>query len=136
YWNIPWGGYGIHGTDTPESIGTAASRGCIRMYNEDVEELYDIVPLGTPVRITGDNMTGRILDIGVEPGQDVFSVKTILTELGYYTGEIDGVYDEEIKEAVSNFQRDFNLIADGVVGVETYNMLQLSRDQLFDVREP
>lgn len=106
------------------------------MYNEDVEELYDIVPLGTPVRITGDNMTGRILDIGVEPGQDVFSVKTILTELGYYTGEIDGVYDEEIKEAVSNFQRDFNLIADGVVGVETYNMLQLSRDQLFDVREP
>ncbi|SET26985.1 Putative peptidoglycan binding domain-containing protein [Natronincola peptidivorans] len=134
--NVPWGGYGIHGTDAPESIGTAASRGCVRMFNEDVNELYDIVPLGTPVKIIGDVFTGRVLSEGVEPGPDVFEVKTTLTELGYYDGEIDGIYDEEIAEAVTSFQRDFNIVADGVVGVETYNELQLARDQYLEVREP
>lgn len=44
-------GYGIHGTNAPEAIGTAASNGCIRMYNEDVEALFDITPIGTVVRI-------------------------------------------------------------------------------------
>ena len=43
--------YGIHGTVEPKSIGKQASSGCIRMHNQDVEELYDIVPLGTEVMI-------------------------------------------------------------------------------------
>ncbi|OIJ19448.1 L,D-transpeptidase [Anaerobacillus alkalidiazotrophicus] len=43
--------YGIHGTDDPSSIGKAVSRGCIRMYNKDVEELANIVPIGTLVSI-------------------------------------------------------------------------------------
>ena len=44
-------GYGIHGTNDPSSIGNAASNGCIRMYNEDIEALFDITVVGTPVRI-------------------------------------------------------------------------------------
>ncbi len=44
-------GYGIHGTDAPWSIGRQVSRGCIRMYNEDVVELSKIVPIGTRVTI-------------------------------------------------------------------------------------
>lgn len=44
-------GYGIHGTWEPETIGKQASAGCIRMYNEDVEELFRIVSDGTPVVI-------------------------------------------------------------------------------------
>lgn len=44
--------YGIHGTDDPSSIGHAVSRGCIRMYNEQVEELASIIPIGTPVMIS------------------------------------------------------------------------------------
>ena len=43
--------YGIHGTIEPKSIGTQASEGCIRMLNEEVEELYSIVPVGTKVTI-------------------------------------------------------------------------------------
>ncbi|WP_226037716.1 L,D-transpeptidase family protein [Aquibacillus saliphilus] len=43
--------YGIHGTNDPSSIGSYVSRGCVRMYNSDVEELASIVPIGTPVRI-------------------------------------------------------------------------------------
>jgi lipoprotein-anchoring transpeptidase ErfK/SrfK/cbb3-type cytochrome oxidase subunit 3 len=43
--------YGVHGTIFPESIGKAESHGCVRMNNKDVEELYDIVAVGTPVKI-------------------------------------------------------------------------------------
>ena len=51
--DIPFGSYGIHGTDRPWSIGTRASAGCIRMFNQDVERLFDLVPVGTPVSIVG-----------------------------------------------------------------------------------
>ena len=44
-------GYGIHGTDEPQSIGRAASHGCVRVRNEDAELLFRIVPVGTPVFI-------------------------------------------------------------------------------------
>ncbi len=44
-------GYGIHGTWEPDSIGQEESAGCIRMLNEEVEELYIYIPSGTPVRI-------------------------------------------------------------------------------------
>lgn len=43
--------YGIHGTNNPSSIGKAVSLGCIRMYNDDVLELANIVPNGTSVFI-------------------------------------------------------------------------------------
>lgn len=44
-------GYGIHGTTLPKTIGTQASNGCIRMFNSDAEEIYTLVPVGTPVTI-------------------------------------------------------------------------------------
>ena len=50
--DIPWGKYGIHGTNKPGSIGFNASGGCIRMRNSDVEDLFDRVPVGTRVVIT------------------------------------------------------------------------------------
>jgi L,D-transpeptidase ErfK/SrfK len=43
--------YGIHGTNDPSSIGKAVSKGCIRMYNRDVEELARTIPIGTQVVI-------------------------------------------------------------------------------------
>ncbi len=44
--------YRIHGTDAPWTIGTAVSKGCIRMTNEDVIDLYSRVPRGTKVLVT------------------------------------------------------------------------------------
>jgi len=44
-------GYGIHGTKDPKSIGRQITRGCVRMMNNEVEELYSIVPTGTEVTI-------------------------------------------------------------------------------------
>ena len=46
-------GYGIHGTTLPETVGKHASRGCIRLYNRDVEELFMLATVGTSVVITG-----------------------------------------------------------------------------------
>jgi lipoprotein-anchoring transpeptidase ErfK/SrfK len=43
--------YGIHGTNNPASIGTFASHGCVRMYNEDVLALSTMVSIGTQVTI-------------------------------------------------------------------------------------
>ncbi|RUS47749.1 L,D-transpeptidase [Cohnella sp. AR92] len=43
--------YAIHGTDEPDSIGKDESKGCIRMNKADLEELYDLVSLGTKVTI-------------------------------------------------------------------------------------
>jgi lipoprotein-anchoring transpeptidase ErfK/SrfK len=44
-------GYGIHGTADPSTLGQALSAGCVRMRNEEVEELYTILPPGTLVTI-------------------------------------------------------------------------------------
>lgn len=43
--------YGIHGTTEPETIGQQVTQGCVRMRNQDVEELFDILPVGTEVVI-------------------------------------------------------------------------------------
>jgi len=44
-------GYGIHGTTEPQELGKQVTQGCVRLANSDVEELYNIVPLGTEVTI-------------------------------------------------------------------------------------
>ncbi|WP_213818170.1 L,D-transpeptidase family protein [Garciella nitratireducens] len=134
--SIPWGGYGIHGTDQPESIGTAASHGCVRMYNEDVIKLYEIVPLGTAVEIIGETFTGRLLYVGVDGGSDVLRVQRILQEIDYYQGPLDGIYSQELKKAIIAFQRDYGLIADGVVGTNTYKALEKVYDRITENREP
>jgi hypothetical protein len=52
--------YGIHGTNAPQSIGSAASGGCIRMPNLAVEDIFSLVKVGTPVTIKYES-------IAVEP---------------------------------------------------------------------
>ena len=44
-------GYGIHGTTEPEKLGQQVTAGCVRMKNEEVEELYDLIPAGTEITI-------------------------------------------------------------------------------------
>ncbi|MDD4601675.1 hypothetical protein SDC9_27460 [bioreactor metagenome] len=56
--------YGIHGTNAPWAIGLAVSNGCVRMHEEDAEELFDIVSYGTPVRVAYDRVKVRFDDMG------------------------------------------------------------------------
>jgi L,D-transpeptidase catalytic domain len=44
-------GYALHGTNKPETIGRSVSHGCVRLRNEDIARLYEMVPVGTPVFI-------------------------------------------------------------------------------------
>jgi hypothetical protein len=53
--------YRIHGTDAPWTIGTAVSKGCIRLYNEDVLDLYPRVRVGAKVTVTYDRFTAAAL---------------------------------------------------------------------------
>jgi lipoprotein-anchoring transpeptidase ErfK/SrfK len=47
-------GYGIHGTNAPKSVGHAASHGCIRLRNRDVERLFTMLRVGDAVEIHGE----------------------------------------------------------------------------------
>lgn len=125
--SIPWGGYGIHGTNNPASIGKAVSHGCIRLYNSDVIGLYDLVPIGTPVNISG--VVRKILNLkfGMK-GDDVRDVQELLRDLGYYTAIIDGVFGRITRRAVIKFQQDQSLKVDGIVGKITLKALQVADD--------
>jgi L,D-transpeptidase ErfK/SrfK len=48
------GAYLIHGTNNPIAVGMAITHGCIRMYPEDIEELFPMVPVGTPVYLVNE----------------------------------------------------------------------------------
>jgi lipoprotein-anchoring transpeptidase ErfK/SrfK len=48
--------YRIHGTSEPQSIGTAVSSGCIRLFNQDIIDLFNRVPVGTPVVVLNNQM--------------------------------------------------------------------------------
>lgn len=54
--------YRIHGTDAPSTIGMNVSRGCVRMHNEHVVELYDRVPVGANVIATWDQFEARPIE--------------------------------------------------------------------------
>ncbi|NJK38294.1 MAG: L,D-transpeptidase [Oscillatoriales cyanobacterium RM2_1_1] len=49
FWTDGTNFIGFHGTPNEETVGTAASHGCIRMLNQDVLKLFDTVQIGTPV---------------------------------------------------------------------------------------
>ncbi|MEH2258768.1 L,D-transpeptidase [Nostoc sp.] len=51
FWNVGREYIGFHGTPDRTSVGKAVSHGCVRMYNKDARELYEMVKLGTPVLV-------------------------------------------------------------------------------------
>jgi L,D-transpeptidase ErfK/SrfK len=51
---IPGGSYLIHGTNNPDAVGMAVTHGCLRMYPEDVERLFEAVAVGTPVALINE----------------------------------------------------------------------------------
>ena len=125
--NVPWGTYGIHGTNKPNSIGYNASHGCIRMYNKDVEELYARVQNGATVIIEG----GAYGELGdslrtLKPGDrnaHVRAVQRKLRALGFYHGNPDGVYGDATSAAIKAFQKEKKLSGGDVVDYGLYHAL-------------
>lgn len=125
--NVPWGIYGIHGTNKPWSIGQFASHGCIRMRNKDVEELFEWVQINTPVKIEGRKI--KILrDLKYKSmGTDVVALQMKLKELGYLGAQerADGIFGKATDEAVKRFQTEKGWQADGVVNRQLLDILGL-----------
>ncbi|WIV13286.1 L,D-transpeptidase family protein [Proteiniborus sp. MB09-C3] len=127
--DVPWGRYGIHGTNKPQSIGFNASQGCIRMNNRDVEELYDFVKQGTSVAIVGGpygpfNHGFRVLMHG-DRGADVQEVQKRLKQLGYYTGSIDGVFGNGLRAAVIKFYAANKMPKNDRIDLDVYEKLNI-----------
>ncbi|HEX3029043.1 MAG TPA: L,D-transpeptidase family protein [Clostridia bacterium] len=122
--NVPWGTYGIHGTSAEDTIGSAASHGCIRMFNSDIKELYDMVQIGTSVHIVNGpyGAFGRgFSDIEVgDRGADVMAIQERLKELGYFRGCSSGIYEDDLKHALHRFQRDKGLEVKNTITREDY----------------
>lgn len=111
--NVPWGMYGIHGTNKPGLIGKYVSHGCIRMKNKDIEDLFEQVNVGTSVTIDGPltghkDLTYRILVYGSR-GSLVQIVQNRLKAAGYYKGQCHGKFDRLTEIAVCLYQKENNL---------------------------
>ncbi|GAB6136905.1 L,D-transpeptidase family protein [Halanaerobaculum tunisiense] len=125
--NVPWGKYGIHGTNKPGSIGTAASHGCIRMYNRHVKVLYKWVEVGTRVKIIGRRDS---IDIThhLRPGQvgrDVLLLQESLRAAGFKPGYTDGMYGAATKQAMKELKYIYGLRDDLIADDNVFNILNL-----------
>lgn len=128
--NVPWGDYGIHGTNRPESIGSSASHGCIRMRVADAEELYAMIPNGTRVVIEcgayGElGGTLRTLRNG-DRSAAVRAVQRKLKALGFYHGWPDGIFGAGTQSAVDAARKAYHLPPNGTVDWALYQALGLS----------
>lgn len=126
--NVPWGNYGIHGTNNPWSIGSESSAGCIRMFNEDIIKVYEMVKYGTSVKIISlHNLKTsewiRYLKRGLY-GQDVAYVQLYLKSMGFYPFRCDGWYGYFTDIAVRCFQASIGVPVTGTVDEKTYSLLK------------
>ena len=125
--NVPWGKYGIHGTNKPYSIGTAASHGCIRMFNRDVKKLYQWVEIGTRVKIIGTRDQIEITH-SLRPGQvgeDVLLLQERLRKFGFNPGYTDGRFGGSTKQAVKEFKYIYGLKNDLIIDQNVFYILNL-----------
>lgn len=127
--DVPWGVYGIHGTNRPYSIGQHLSHGCIRMRNRDILELFDMIPVGTKVTIYGhllgdpDHEPRRLAEGDV--GGEVQLIQSRLKSAGYFNGTCNGKFRTDTTKAIRHFQSDHHLPVDGVISSRVYEHLGL-----------
>lgn len=127
--NVPWGQYGIHGTNKPASIGSNASHGCIRMHVKDAEELYGMAPDGAVVVLEGGPY--GMLDQGLrtlhpgDRGSHVYAVQARLLQLGYASEWPDGVYGQATRRSVLRARRALGMEEKDLVDVAFYHAIGL-----------
>ena len=90
-------GYLLHSTNKPYGVGMRVTHGCLRMYPEDIEQLFDDVPVGTPVQIVNQSVKlGWLADtlyIEIHPvleedeQKPVNDLQTVLSMVAEYTAD-------------------------------------------------
>ena len=91
--SLSGGGYGIHGTDFPWGVGRLVSHGCIRLYPEDIQNLYPLVRIGMPVEIVYEPIKFGFKGkrIFVEVHQDIYHQIPDLLHYGFAQLEEEGL---------------------------------------------
>ncbi|VBB08749.1 Hypothetical protein LUCI_4028 [Lucifera butyrica] len=154
WWYPPWGGnsipsgpdnplgyrwmsflplYGIHGTNAPWEIGMTASHGCVRMKEEDAEELFAVVNCGTPVKVTYDRIKlckeeNGTVSLGIYP--DIYGrgdisladLKEVLAESGY-----NNLVDDKFLLNLIKTQPDKQTVLGQFAGLKINGKLQTER---------
>lgn len=126
--DVPWGSYGLHGTNRPWSIGRQASAGCVRMHNPDVEEIFTWVDVGIPVTIHGpvpEELWGTYRPGSV--GLGVVALQWRLREAGFDPGRADGRFGQATGNAIRELQAYYGLPGDGTAGGTELYLLGLRR---------
>lgn len=136
--NVPWGNYGIHGTNRPWSIGSNASAGCIRMFNEDVVQVFEWAPVGTRVKIQApltwlSGSCYRTLKEGA-CGPDAVYAQLLLKETSFFPYYCDGWYGTLTEFAVRSFQLHTGLPVTGKIDEKTRHELEL-KSGIFEQHE-
>lgn len=127
--SVPWGIYGVHGTNNPGSIGSMASGGCIRMFNWNVEELYEWVEVGTPVHIISPHWTASVRPSLPEGavGLSVVFLQWQMQRLGWNAGDADGRLGGQTVEVIRDLESFYGLPVDGVADTDVLSLLDLGR---------
>lgn len=101
--NLGWQNYLMHGTNNSSSVGKRSSHGCIRMYAEDIENLFNAVEVGTPVTVVHEPFK-----IGVKNGQLYLEAHEPFPDKYYNFHEVpeDATLEEVIYEEVTPEKAD------------------------------
>lgn len=104
--DIPGGAYLIHGTNNPDAVGMAITHGCLRMYPEDIERLFDLTPVGTRVTLINEPVKisrfGGEVWLEVHPPVDekgqvlTVDIEVFETRLNELLGEAEVIIDWEM----------------------------------------
>jgi L,D-transpeptidase ErfK/SrfK len=125
---IPGGSYLIHGTNNPDAVGMAVTHGCLRMYPEDVEKLFDAVGVGTKVTLINEpiklSRVGEEVWLEVHPPVDAEGQRTA-TDLDAFEQRLDQMLGDS--EAVVHWDRALAALREAS-GMPTMIGLQLQPD--------
>lgn len=118
------GAYLIHGTNNPLAVGMAVTHGCMRMYPEDIEALFPLVPVGTKVRIINEPVKTAFVDgellLEAHPPVDSEG-QTYEPNLDLFSGLLDKALGPTTAAVHWDFARETLQVANGlptVVGLE------------------
>jgi hypothetical protein len=118
-------GYGIHGNSAPWSIGSPISSGCFRMYNQDIEQLFNTVSVGTPVQIIYKTMIGTIdlrQQAWLELLPDIYGRENSDAVLSGTLNELGWIYRPHLKALrilIGNGKRPFKIQVPREIGIQS-----------------
>lgn len=148
-WYPPWGGkpvlpgpdnplgyrwigfysdYGIHGNNAPASIGTLASLGCIRMYEKDVEELFNVVRYGDAVNVVYQTIfikyspsSGKALFVYPDVYKKGINTKSAIKKI--LDQNAINIAEERFDKLYKNINKDVVVFSQGYALIDNYELV-------------